>query len=102
MLGAPVNFFTEKASYAKIREVQVSFRVGRIARVGDWTVGVTGRNLHTFTSYKGFDPEVGLNPTPVIGFASGSGSLGSGALTAVDAFNFPNLRTFTFNLSTRF
>ena len=32
---------------------------------------------------------------------AGSG-WGSGALTAVDAFNFPNPRSFSFNLSTRF
>ena len=102
VLGSPVNYFTEKASYAKLREVQVTYRVGPILRAGDWTVGVTGRNLHTWTKYKGFDPEVGLNSTPIFGFQSGSGSLGSGALTAVDAFNFPNPRSLSFNLSTRF
>jgi len=45
---------------------------------------------------------VGLNPTPIFGFQSAAGSLGSGAITAVDAFSFPNPRTFSFNLSTRF
>jgi TonB-linked SusC/RagA family outer membrane protein len=102
VLGAPVNFFTEKASYAKLREMTVTYRVGRVAGVGDWTFGLTGRNLNTWTNYKGFDPEVGLNTTPVFGFASGAGSLGSGALAAVDAFNFPNLRSFSVNISTRF
>ena len=102
VLGAPVSFFTEKSSFAKLREVQVSYRVGRLAGFGDWTLGLTGRNLHTWTKYKGFDPEVGLNSTPIFGFQSGSGSLGPGALTAVDAFNFPNPRSVSFNLSTRF
>jgi hypothetical protein len=101
-LGAPVSFFTEKASFAKLREVTVSYKLGRVRGVGDWTVGLTGRNLYTWTNYTGFDPEVGLNPSPVIGFESGSGALGSGALSAVDAFTFPNLRTLSFNLSTRF
>jgi TonB-linked SusC/RagA family outer membrane protein len=101
-LGAPVSFFVEKASFAKLREATLSYKLGRVARVGDWTVGVTGRNLYTWTKYKGFDPEVGLNPTPVIGRDSGAGALGSGALSAVDAFNFPNLRSVSLNLSTRF
>jgi TonB-linked SusC/RagA family outer membrane protein len=98
----PNNFFTEKASFAKLRELLLTYRVGRVAGVGDWTVGVQGRNLHTWTDYKGFDPEVGLGTSAVRGFASQSGTFGSGALTAVDAFSFPNLRTFSFSLSTRF
>jgi hypothetical protein len=76
--------------------------VGKLAGFGDWTFGVTGRNLQTWTNYRGFDPEVGLNPTPIFGFQSAAGSLGSGAISAVDAFSFPNPRTFSFNLSTRF
>jgi hypothetical protein len=62
--------------------------------VGDWTVSFVGRNLYTFTDYKGFDPEVGVT--------GATGITGSSALNAVDAFNFPNLRTFNFSLSTRF
>jgi len=102
VLGAPLSFFTEKASFAKVREVQFTYRVGKVVGFGDWTFGVTGRNLQTWTNYRGFDPEVGLNPTPIFGFQSAAGSLGSGAITAVDAFSFPNPRTFSFNLSTRF
>ena len=93
----PNNFFTEKASFAKLRELTVTYKLGRIAAVGgDWTVGLTGRNLKTWTKYKGFDPEVGL------GANNQSGAVGSGAITAVDAFGFPNLRTFSFNISSRF
>jgi hypothetical protein len=91
----PNNFFTEKASYAKLREVTVAYRVGRVLGARDVTVGLTGRNLRTWTKYKGFDPEVGLVGTQ-------AGSFGSGALTAVDAFTFPNLRTFSMNVSARF
>ena len=37
-----------------------SFRIGRVGPVrGDWTLSVIGRNLLTFTDYKGYDPEVG-------------------------------------------
>ncbi|MDB4875457.1 MAG: putative outer membrane protein [Gemmatimonadetes bacterium] len=91
----PNSRTVEKASYAKIREVNASYNVGSVRGVGDWTVSLIGRNLHTFTSYTGFDPEVGLS--------SVTGNVaGSSALAAVDAFNFPNIRTFTLSLGTRF
>ena len=84
----------EKASYAKIREVNVSYNVGPVRGVGDWTIGVIGRNLKTFTNYTGYDPEVGV---------TNAGSVsGSGAVNGVDAYQFPNLRTFSLSLSTRF
>lgn len=88
----PNNNTVEDASFVKLREVQVAYRLGRLAGVGDWSVSMVGRNLITFSNYKGFDPEVGV----------GGGSLGSGALNAIDAFGFPNLRTFSFQISTSF
>jgi hypothetical protein len=91
----PNSRTVEKASYAKIREVSLSYNVGPVRGTGDWTVSLIGRNLRTFTNYSGFDPEVGItNATTNI--------TGSSAIAAVDAFQFPNLRTFTFALSTRF
>ena len=92
----PNNYVVEKASFAKLREVSLTYKVGPLASVGDWTIGVIGRNLKTFTNYSGLDPEVGSN--------AGSGTIGtgSGLVNQVDAFQFPTLRTFTFSLSTRF
>jgi hypothetical protein len=46
----------EDASFIKLREVSASYNVGRSAGFGDWTVSVIGRNLKTWTDYKGFDP----------------------------------------------
>ena len=96
----PNNYAVESGSFAKLREVSLTYKVGHIGGVGDWTVGVTGRNLLTITNYTGFDPEVGA------GGGSGAGSTtsptGSGLINQVDAFNFPVLRTFTFSVSTRF
>ena len=91
----PNNFFVEDASYVKLREMSATYRLGEQFGVGNWTVGITGRNLLTFTDYKGFDPEVGLNGVQ-------AGSFGTSALTAVDAFTFPNLRTFSFTISSSF
>jgi len=88
----PNNYNTEDGSYAKLREVNVSYHFGPIGRVGDWTFALIGRNLHTFTKYSGYDPETGVS----------GGQAGSGLINAVDAFNFPTLRTFTLSVSTRF
>ena len=88
----PNNVTVEDASYVKLREVQLGYRIGRIAGVGDWNISVIGRNLLTFSDYTGFDPEVG----------AAGGDLGSGVLNAIDAYGFPNFRTFSFQIGTSF
>jgi len=88
----PNNQSVENGSYAKLREAMLSYRVGAIGGMGDWSVSLVGRNLHTWTKYSGFDPEVGA-PT---------GQSSSAIVNAVDAFTFPNVRTFTFGLNTSF
>ena len=88
----PNNYNVEDGSYAKLREVSLTYRVGPIRRMGDWTVGLIGRNLMTFTKYSGYDPELGV----------AGGNSNSGLINQVDAFDFPTLRQFTFTLSTRF
>src|SRR5205085_1534776 len=45
----PNNYNTEKGSYAKIRELSLTYKVGKVAGFGDWTVGFIGRNLETLT-----------------------------------------------------
>jgi len=91
----PNSHNVQDASYAKIREAMVSYHVGPVANVGDWSVSVVGRNLLTFTKYQGFDPEVGI--TSNVGSQAASA-----AINAVDIYTFPNLRTITFGLSTSF
>ena len=99
----PNNYVVEKGSFAKLREFTVTYKLGPIAKVGDWTVGVTGRNIATFTKYSGYDPEVGCGGRDGSGCGgSGAGSTGSGIINQTDAFSFPTLRTWTFTLSTRF
>lgn len=88
----PNNYNVENGSYAKLREVSLTYKVGPIAGAGDWTLGLIGRNIFTITNYSGFDPEVGVS----------GGVSGSGLINQVDAFGFPQLRNFTFSVSTRF
>lgn len=88
----PNNYNTEDGSYAKLREVNVAYHVGRIGGVGDWTFAFIGRNLATFTHYSGYDPETGV----------AGGQSNSGLVNQVDAFGFPTLRTFTLSVTTRF
>jgi len=91
VLGAN-NVTVEDGSFVKVREMSLAYRVGALAGFGDWSVSFIGRNLLTFSGYKGFDPEVG----------DGDGQFGSSALLAVDGYGFPNLRTFTFMIGTSF
>lgn len=87
----PNSHFVEDGSFTKLREMTLSYRVGRVGR-GDWTVSLVGRNLKTWTDYTGFDPEVGRT----------GGESGSGVVNAFDAYSFPNLRTFTMALQASF
>ncbi len=91
---APTSYMVEDASYAKLRELLVSYNVGPIANVGNWTFSLVGRNLFTITDYRGFDPEVGTTTANAIS--------GSAAVNAFDRFGFPNTRSVTFALSTSF
>jgi TonB-linked SusC/RagA family outer membrane protein len=92
LLG-PNNYSTEKGSYTKLRELSLNYRVGRIAAIGgDWSVGLIGRNLFTWTKYTGIDPEVGVT----------GGQASSGLINATDQGSYPTLRTFTLSFSTRY
>lgn len=88
----PNSFNVEDASYVKLRELSLSYRVGAIGGTGDWKIGFVGRNLKTWTKFHGFDPEGGTS----------SGPLNSAALSGVSSYNYPKMRTYTFQLSTAF
>ncbi len=91
LLG-PNNYNTENGSYAKFREVSLTYQLGKLRGIGDWTISAIGRNLFTITNYSGYDPETGVS----------GGQAGSGLINQVDAFGFPTLRTYTLSISTRF
>lgn len=89
----PSNLFVEDATFTKLREVSVSYRFSQdmlsdipgISRFNSIGLSLTGRNLFTWTDYRGFDPEVG----------KGGGETGSAALARVEGYQYPNFRTFT-------
>lgn len=88
-LLAPNSHFVEDASFARLREVAVSWRLGALGRAGDWTVTLSGRNLLTFTGYRGIDPEVPFFQA-------------DGTPDGVDRFQLPPVRTVGLALTAAF
>jgi hypothetical protein len=83
----PTDYFVEDASFVKLRELSLKYRFGgralrAMTRVGasNAAVSLVGRNLLTFTGYKGYDPEVSLPNNPVV---------------RLDSFDYPRYRTIT-------
>jgi TonB-linked SusC/RagA family outer membrane protein len=83
----PTDYFVQPAGFVKLREVSMRYRVpARIAALGrvgarGVTLGLVGRNLLTFTDYKGYDPEVSDSNFP--------------NTIKLDSFGYPRYRTIT-------
>ncbi len=96
----PVNFFVQDASFAKLREVSLSYRftkdqlasISFLRPFDGLSVSVIGRNLLTFTPYNGYDPETGYN----------GGDTGSAAIARADGYQYPNFRTFSAAIQVNF
>lgn len=80
----PTDYFVEDAGFVKLREMSVRYRLperytGALSRLGATGASLSfiGRNILTFTKYKGYDPEVG------------------NATQRLDSFDYPRYRTFT-------
>lgn len=82
------EYFVESGSYVKLRELSVSYDLGAraLSQVGlnryaqSVKVALIGRNLHTWTNYTGFDPEV---------------TAGNDFNFRIDGFRYPQFRTIT-------
>jgi hypothetical protein len=89
----PTDWFMQDGSFTKLREVSLRYRFDRNALSGigflsafdGIGISLIGRNLISWDSYNGYDPEVGR----------GGGETGSAAIARVDGYNYPNFRTFT-------
>ena len=88
----PNTYNTEDASFVKLRELSVNYRVGSVFGNGDWKIGLIGRNLKTWSNFRGFDPESG----------STGGPFNSAALTGITSYSYPKMRNYTVQLSTSF
>lgn len=86
------NITTEDGAYTKLRELSIGYQLGRVFGIGDVNLSLVGRNLLTITNFSGWDPEVGVAGT----------NLNSSAITAVAAYQYPQMRTFTFTIGSRF
>jgi len=84
------DFFIESGSYAKLKELSVSYtlgseqlrRIGLLHSIRELRLSFIARNLFTITNYSGLDPEVsGLNGDPF--------------QVRMDWFQYPQFRTFT-------
>ncbi len=86
------DFFVHDGSYLRMKEVRLSYNVPQSllqkAGISSLVLSLTGYNLLTFTSYNGFDPEVGR----VVGTEGNNLSMG------VDFGNYPQARSFTFGV----
>jgi hypothetical protein len=84
-----VEEFAEDGGYTKLREISIAYTLDNsaIRRMGFGSVDlrVAGRNLHTWSSYSGFDPETNL---------AGASAL----LQGYDFFNMPQTRSIVFSV----
>lgn len=79
----------DDGSFVKLREVNLSYRFGKVKFFNDLTISVSGRNLISWDDYKGYDPETN---------AGGQSTI----LRAIDFGTVPVPRTFSFNVAAKF
>ncbi|MCH8327251.1 MAG: SusC/RagA family TonB-linked outer membrane protein [Candidatus Marinimicrobia bacterium] len=82
----PSSHFVEDGSYVKLQELSLRYSLSLPGFTNQISLGVVGRNLFTWTSYSGYDPEVG----------TGGGAGGSAVLTRFDGYQYPNFRSIAF------
>ena len=79
----------DDGSFVKLREISLSYRMGKVKIFNDLTFSLSGRNLISWDNYKGYDPEVN---------SGGQSTL----LRAIDFGTVPIPRTFSFNIAAKF
>lgn len=91
----PTDYFVQPGGYVKLRELSVRYKVGSrflgaLNRTGarNITLGLVGRNLFTWTDYKGYDPEVSDSDFP--------------STIKLDSFGYPRYRTITGSVQIEF
>ncbi|MEO1486646.1 MAG: SusC/RagA family TonB-linked outer membrane protein [Bacteroidota bacterium] len=88
----PIDYFVEDASFAKLREVSITYTMdgdvlGPKIPIDNIQFTLSGRNLYTWTDYTGYDPEVALSGSPIF---------------KLDEFSVPNFRTYAASIQVTF
>lgn len=79
----------DDGSFVKLREISLSYNLGKVSFVKDLTVNVSGRNLISWDNYKGYDPELNSGGQSTI-------------LRNIDFGSVPIPRTFSLGLQAKF
>lgn len=85
--------YVEDGSYVRIQNLTIGYRlpvsIVQRAKVSSLRVYMSAQNLHTFTKYTGYDPEIGAYDNGIL-------------LMNVDQGHYPNPRTITFGVNVEF
>lgn len=89
--GQVSSQFVENGGYAKLRELSIAYTINtdwltRSLGVQSMDLRLAGRNLKTWTSYSGIDPETNLGGAAVL-------------VRGIDYFNNPQTRSFVFSIA---
>jgi outer membrane receptor protein involved in Fe transport len=90
-LGSSARAWVEDASYFRLREIGLSYRLPRaiFKNIADVKIGVSGRNLINVFNYSSYDPEVS--------------NFGSNAISSnVEVTPFPSSKSVHFNVNVTF
>jgi len=78
----------DDGSFVKLREISLSYSIGKLKWFKDITVSVAGRNLKSWDNYKGYDPEVNSGGQSTI-------------LRGIDFGSVPIPKTFSIGISAK-
>ncbi len=79
----------DDGSYTKLRELSVTYNIGKVKGFSDLSISFSGRNLISWDNYKGYDPEVN---------AGGQSTI----LRGIDFGSIPIPKTFSFGIQAKF
>ena len=79
----------DKGDYVKLRELSLSYNLGKVAFANNLSINFSGRNLISWDKYNGYDPEVNSGGQSTI-------------LRGIDFGATPIPRTFSFGIKADF
>jgi TonB-linked SusC/RagA family outer membrane protein len=79
----------DDGSYVKLREISLSYNIGKLNFIQDLTINLSGRNLVSWDNYKGYDPELNSGGQSTV-------------LRNIDFGSVPIPRTFSLGLRAKF